>query len=95
MNIDLGYIAAVAAIVVALVEIVKRIPALMKAEWCFPLFSIAFGLLVMIPAVAIWPPEMAAGTSKIAWVSLHGLVAGLSAAGLYSAGAKYVTKLLP
>lgn len=86
MNIDWYVIASVAPLVATIVEIAKRTFGLPPR--CRPWVAIAAGLCLTAvgTAAGIVPAPERTGWAMAAWVLLYGALAGVAAAGGFSAG---------
>jgi hypothetical protein len=89
MQLDLTIIAALAPIIVAVVQIAKAfIGNEATANKWAAVISVASGIVLAIAYSLAWPTAGVVWTQCLATAGFNGLIAGLSAAGLYSAGAK-------
>jgi len=88
MELDLGMIAVLVPIVTALVQGIKRIAWIDARPGIVPFVAIAAGLAVAAMGVAGWGPAGLSLGREVAFVAVHGVVAGLAACGLYSVAGK-------
>lgn len=89
MELDWTLLAVLAPIVTALIQVVKQFS--FATTKLLPVLSVVCGLLCATVAVLAWPPALPLG-QKIGFAVVHGLIAGLSAMGLYSAALKPATE---
>lgn len=88
MELDMTILAAVVPIVTLLVQLAKQLPVLAKHSDWMPLLSLAIGLAVVASKVLAWPLADVSTGQVIGYIVIHGIVAGLSASGLYSVAGK-------
>lgn len=96
VQFDLATLALVLPVIVTLTQVLKgAVGWLGKRPALLPLASITLGEIV-VGAVVLWRPEIAgaAGPARVGWWIVHGMVAGLMAAGLYDAAGKPITKAM-
>ena len=93
LTLDARYVAFVAALVVATLEAIKRFDTIGSRPKWWPPLAVATGLLVSVPVLALWPPA-ATGAALAGFWAVHGVVAGLTACGLYSAAGKAIAGLV-
>jgi hypothetical protein len=93
LRLDLEFLAGVVPVVAVLVQLGRAIPWLSRRPGLLPWASIASGLIVSLAALLAFPRGLAGGPWWGFWM-IHGLIAGLTASGLYSAGAKKIVGLL-
>ena len=90
---DAGFLALCIPVVTALVEAMRQIPALKDRTWALPWLSILTGIAVAAVTTTLWT-GVPAWPTWAGWTAVHGLIAGLSASGFYSAVAKPVIAAL-
>ena len=82
---------AIVPIVIAVVAMLKQIPAVSSRTWLQPLLAILVGLTLTSVALVAWPPESATPLAQLVAVGiLQGIVNGLAGAGLYDTGKKLI-----
>jgi len=83
---------AIVPIVVALVTVLKGIPAVANRTWLQPILAMIVGVLLTTVVVMGWPPEPYPPLAQLAARSLlTGVVNGLAGAGLYDTGKGVIT----
>ena len=86
-------IAAIIAIVAAIVQVMRKIKWLDERTSLLPLLSIAVGLIVVGGWVLLVPPAASVRATVGYWL-LTGILAGLSASGLYDLAGKKIFETL-
>ena len=94
LELDIRYLAFLAALTTGLVELAKQHAAVRDRPYVWKPLAVALSLLLGVPAMALFPPELEAGRAMWAFWLLHGLAGGLVAMGLYSAAGKRLAGLL-
>jgi len=87
IQLDAGLLALVAALTIGLVEALKCLKELKDRPSWWPFLSVGIGVALTCLVMAGWAarPLGPVGQTIATWL-IQGLAAGLSAAGLYSAG---------
>jgi len=84
---DLVLLASAAPITVALLQALKAIPWLKERTGLQPALALLIGLVVTGAWLLCQPPAVT-GWMVLGYWAIHGLIAGVSAAGLYSVAGK-------
>jgi hypothetical protein len=93
MTFDPIFLAVLVPIVTVLVRLLRLWPWLDVRTEYLPAASVAVGLVLSASWTA-WTPPAGLGIGACAgYAAIHGVLAGLAASGLWSAGAKYVPLL--
>ncbi len=90
MEINLGMLAVMVPIITALMQAMKKIAWVDARPAIVPFAAIAAGVVLAALAVAGWGPGELSLGRELAFMAVHGMVAGLAASGLYSVAGKRI-----
>ncbi|MBE3132798.1 MAG: hypothetical protein IMZ55_04940 [Acidobacteria bacterium] len=93
MNIDPITLAWLVPVTTAVVQVLRSaVKVLAEHSGVLPVVSMGVGIVLSVVTAVAWPPADVAWASSLAQASIQGLIAGLTASGLYSVAVQPVVK---